>query len=84
MARISLDYAVRCGLLTAQEQLSEPMVYHPYQFRGILKLNDGRTALVKGMMVIDSSLRSEIAMLESCVKVWSTHELPAVGRQGSA
>ena len=42
-----------------------------------MKLNDGRTALVKGMMVIDSSLDSEVYMPSSYVKVWSTRELPA-------
>ena len=80
MARVSLDCASKLGLLTGREQLSIQLdgdaVYHPYQFRGVLKLADGRTALVKGMMVIDVGLESEMRMPDSCIKIWSTAGLP--------
>eukprot|EP00438_Fugacium_kawagutii_P002158 Skav219899 [mRNA] locus=scaffold841:210630:212576:+ [translate_table: standard] len=51
-------------------------VYKPWQFRGIVKLfnEEGITALVKGMLVINPKLTGEILILpDSCIRVRGPH-----------
>ena len=80
VAEISLEYAKELNIISEEDGQQDPLIYHPWQFRGILRLGQGgdlgETVLVKGMLMVNASLTELIRLPQSCIKVRSLAPVP--------